>query len=133
MRRYVLDGTEINSLEQFAKQFSERVLVGCQWHGNLDALADILSGGFGTPGEGFVLVWEQSEASRIALGYGETVRQLEAKLERCHPLNRESVAVELELARKQQGSTVFEWLVEIIQEHGPGGGRSGDRVFLELR
>ncbi len=133
MQRYLIDGTRFSSLEEFAEYFSDLVLSNYHWHGSLDAFNDILRGGFGTPEEGFVLVWQNSEASRAALGYPETARQLEARLQRCHPSNRDTVTIELEAARNGCGATVFDWLVEIIQDHGPGGEQSDDNVLLEFR
>ena len=35
-------------------------------------------------------------------------------------------------AEKRRGETVFDWLVEIIREHGPGGAEQEDRVELIL-
>jgi RNAse (barnase) inhibitor barstar len=92
MRVYIIDGDQVSTLEQFAEHFSDRVLTrGHRWNGNLDALNDILRGGFGTPQEGFSLVWRASSQSRISLGYDETVRQLELRLQRCDPSNRDAV------------------------------------------
>jgi hypothetical protein len=31
-----------------------------------------------------------------------------------------------------EGSTVFDWLIEIIRDHGPGGSESEDGVILDL-
>jgi hypothetical protein len=39
----------------------------------VDAFNDILRGGFGTPDEGFVVVWENSDQSRQVLGYQATL------------------------------------------------------------
>src|SRR5262245_54756981 len=118
MRRYVIDGDQFSSLEEFAAVFSRNVLRDYQWRGNLDALNDILRGGFGTPEEGFCLVWQNAERSKQVLGYSETTRQLELRLSECHPANRPAVAAELEAARSGKGPTVFDWLVEIIRDHG---------------
>ncbi|WP_370872141.1 barstar family protein [Spirilliplanes yamanashiensis] len=52
--------------------------IGCGGYfgRNLDAFADCLRGGFGTPEDGdFTVVWRAHEHSRTALGYPETVRQ----------------------------------------------------------
>jgi hypothetical protein len=67
--------------------------------------------GFGTPDKGYVIRWLHSEESRQALGYPETIRQLELKLGRCHRASREFVRLELETATRGQGSTAFDWLV----------------------
>jgi hypothetical protein len=132
VKQYVLDGAEFATLEEFAKHFSARVLDGHMWQGNLDAFNDILRGGFGTPEEGFRLIWKKSDVSRRVLSYGETTRQLELRLQRCHPSNRANVREQLEAARRGEGSTVFDWLLEIIKDHGPNGSHSEDHVELRL-
>jgi len=116
-RQYEIDGQRFSTLEEFAEEFSNVVLSDYRWHGNLDAFNDILYGGFGTPEEGFLLIWKHSNVSRERLGYGETVRQLSKRLDRCHSSNRERVASDLAQASKQTGPTIFDWLVEMIREH----------------
>jgi hypothetical protein len=54
------------------------------------------------------------------------------RLAECHPLNRDTVSIELAHARNGAGPTVFDWLVEIIREHGPGGEEAEDNVRLIL-
>lgn len=71
-------------------------------------------------GGGFEVQWRDHAHSRQALGYGETARQLERRLLRCHPTNRSSVAKELDAARAGQGPTVFDWLVTIFEDEAPG-------------
>ena len=129
---YVLDGTSIGTLEEFYDEFGDKVSAQIRLGRNLDALNDILRGGFGTPLEGFTIRWSASAISRENLGYGETVRQLERRLERCHPSNRDKINRELEDARRGVGLTVFDWLVETIRDHGPGGEEADDNVHLIL-
>jgi len=131
-KEFILDGTKITSLEAFYDQVSERLIPGSNWGRNLDAFNDILRGGFGTPEEGFVLRWADSEVSRRNLSHSETIRQLEKKLERCHLDNRELVRADLIRAQKGQGATVFDWLIEIIQIQGAGGEEALDNVKLVL-
>jgi RNAse (barnase) inhibitor barstar len=130
-QEYVIDGTQTVSLEAFFEQFSNVALSG-RWGRNLDAFNDVLRGGFGTPDEGFVLRWANSETSKKLLGYPETVRQLELRLERCHPDNRENVRGQLADASRGIGPTVFDWLMEIIAVHGVGGEEAVDNVQLIL-
>jgi RNAse (barnase) inhibitor barstar len=131
-KEYVLDGRKVTSLEAFYDQISDSLIPGAYWGRNLDALDDILIGGFGTPEGGFVLRWTHSDVSRAHLGYPETVKQLEHRLEQCHPSNRDSVRAKLGQAQQGIGATVFDWLVEIIREHGVGGARAEDSVRLVL-
>jgi RNAse (barnase) inhibitor barstar len=131
-KEYVLDGTKVTSLEAFFDLVSDTLIPGAFWGRNLDAFDDILSGGFGTPDDGFVLRWTESEISRSNLGYPETIRQLEKRLERCHPTNRDSVRTELSRAQQGEGDTVFYWLIDIIRRHGAGGEDAKDNVRLVL-
>jgi len=129
---YELDGADFSTLEEFAAYFSNRVLIDYQWRGNLDAFNDILRGSYGTPNGGFIIRWHNSALSRQRLGHPETARQLERRLSRCHPSNRQSVASKLKAAQSGMGSTVFDWLVNIIREHGKGGYEAQDQIELEL-
>jgi len=70
--------------------------------------------------------------SRQRLAYAETARQFELRLTRCHPTNRNEVAPDLAQAQAKQGPTVFDWIVELIRDHGPGSPGEADRVELLL-
>ena len=129
---FVIDGLEISTLEEFFACFQNAVLGGARWGGNLDAFNDVLRGGFGSPAEGFVLIWKNHSTSKERLGFGETTRQLEIRLTRCHPANVQSVQVQLDAARRGEGPTVYDWLVEIISTHGAGGQEPEDGVELLL-
>jgi RNAse (barnase) inhibitor barstar len=118
-RVYEIDGDNFSTLEEFAAEFSNKLQLDIRWRGNLDAFNDILHGGFGTPDEGFVLVWKNSELSKKRLGYQEMIKWLEACLPTCHPSNIEPIKQRLELARQNKGQTMFDMLIEIItdEEH----------------
>lgn len=129
---YILDGSRFSTLEGFYAEVGAVLMPGQAWGKNLDAFNDILRGGFWTPAEGFVLRWENSALSRQALGYAQTAVQLRRQLEACHPSNRESLAARLRDAESGVGATVFDWLVEIIRDHGAGGGQADDGIELDL-
>lgn len=119
---YVVEGSQVKSLEEFWRVMGEAVNGPGGYFGqNLDAFNDCLRGGFGTPDDDdFAVEWRDHELSRRNLGYPETVRQLELRLERCHPSNRPLVRADLQAARAGDGPTVFDWLVEIFDEQIPG-------------
>lgn len=117
MTDYVVDGSEFRTLTEAAKHFTARLGLLTPWNGNLDALDDILSGGFGTPDEGFILTWRHSETSRQRLGYPATVAWLEDCCKTCHPSNVPNMRVRLADAQKCEGQTLFDILVEIIGGH----------------
>lgn len=127
-----IDGNRFDDFDGFAGAFSS-LLADWSWNKNLDALNDILRGGFGTPDGGFVLRWTNSARSREALGWAETVAYVERKLDTSHPTNRQRMREDLEAARRREGQTLFELIVEIVCEHGPGGSEAGSGVELELR
>jgi RNAse (barnase) inhibitor barstar len=127
-----IDGAEFSTLEEFFAHFQSRALDGTPWGNNLDAFNDVLRGGFGTPDGGFHLRWKNHQLSKQCLGWDETVRQLRIRLKTCCAENIPVVQEELTRALSQQGKTMFDVLVEIISEHGPGGRESEDAVVLEL-
>jgi RNAse (barnase) inhibitor barstar len=110
MKEYEIDGLRFSHLDGFYDEI-DRVLQPGSWGRNLDAFNDILRGGFGTPDEGFALRWKNHEVSRERLGYQETVRVPERRSKTCHPASVTSVEEQLEEARLNRGSTVFDWLV----------------------
>ena len=127
----VVDGTRFGDLDGFAREFS-RLLSGYTWRGNLDALDDVLRGGYGTPADGWTLRWTSSETSRAALGHPETARRLERILPGVDPSNRAAFTARLDAARRGEGPTLFDEIVAIVRDHGPGGRESADGILLEL-
>jgi hypothetical protein len=129
---YEIDGARFSTLQGFFDEISRVLIPGANWGRNLDGFNDILHGGFGTPEIGFVLQWRNSALSRERLGYPETVKQLELRLQKCHPTNVENVQKSLADARTNEGATVFDWILEIVARHGKGGAEEQDGVELVL-
>jgi len=127
----VIDGAAFSDFDGFAREFS-KLLCHYTWRGNLDAFNDILRGGFGTPEASWVLRWLNAESSRTALGYGATIKWLEDVLLTCHPSNRSHFEDRLLAARRGEGPTLFDKIVEVIRLHGPGGRESEDGIILDF-
>ena len=106
---YEIDGAAFRDLPGFYDEFERAVLRGRKWGRNIDALNDVLRGGFGTPDGGFTLVWRNSELSRERLDSPWGV-------------------VGSDWAYK----STFEVLIEVIKAHGPGGDEAEDGVELVL-
>ena len=123
---YEVDGAEFASLDGFFDEISKKLIPNAKWGRNLDAFNDVLRGGFGTPQEGFVLRWKNSQISRERLGYAETVRQLQVRLAECHSTNRDGIAQDLAAAQAQRGETIFDWLINIVKIHCAGGPEQED-------
>ncbi|WP_329234577.1 MULTISPECIES: barstar family protein [unclassified Streptomyces] len=120
---YVLDGSGITGLDSFWDAIGEAVNGPGGYFGRgLDAFADCLSGGFGTPRDGdFVIEWRDHARSARALGHEETARRLERLLPRVHPTNRARVEAELAEARAGRGPTLFDQLAGIITDRTTPG------------
>ena len=128
-----IDGRAFDDLPGFYDEVSRKLVApGQVWGRNLDALNDVLRGGFGTPEGGFVLCWRHSLRSRECLGQSSMVRHLEAVLSRCHPSNVPAVRERLEVARRGEGPSLFDELVSIFRRHGAGGRESEDGIELEF-
>ncbi|MFF4245753.1 barstar family protein [Streptomyces sp. NPDC001822] len=115
---YVIEGSRITGLDDFWDRIGEAVNGPGGYFGRgLDAFADCLRGGFGTPDDGdFVIEWRDHAASARALGHAETARRLHERLPRVHPSNRAGVEREIAQARAGRGPTLFGRLVGIIGE-----------------
>lgn len=136
---YEIDGERFDDLQGFFREFHHQVVganpdeVPDHEYWGLDSFNDYLRPGWSWFGaEGLVLRWVSSAVSRSRLGYDQTVVELEARLKSCHPTNRPIVRAELAAATARSGPTVFDWLVEIIEIHGPGGSEADNGVVLEL-
>lgn len=131
--RYTIDGNAFNSLDGFWDHVHDVLIPGYDAGKGLDAFNDILRGGFGTPDDGFIIVWTNAARSRHVLGYPETIAYLEKKLTTCHPSNRADVQDDLNRARNSQGPTLFDIITSIIADHGSHGSESEDGIELVLR
>ena len=127
----VINGAAFSDFEGFQRAFSA-FLNDHEWHGSLDAFNDILRGGFGTPESGWILRWLNSDLSKEALGYDAAVEHLEPHLSTCHQSNVSRMRQRIEMARRREGPTLFDEIVEVIRIHGPGGEEEEDGVVLEL-
>lgn len=120
-KEIVLDGNNFSTLLEFYNEVEKKLTNGLGWKigRNLDACNDVLRGGFGMHEyeEPFTLIWKNSAKSLSDLGYSETVFYIEDKLKRCHPTNISSVKEDLEEAKKGNGETLFEIIVNIIRKH----------------
>jgi RNAse (barnase) inhibitor barstar len=104
-KTYVIDGQNFSTLEGFDNEVEREMVkdLDFQWGRNLDAFNDVLRclyNGWDVPNEGFILRWKNSSLSKERLSYKETVRQLEKRLQNCHPSNRERIKQDINLAEQ---------------------------------
>ena len=130
---YEIDGERFSSLEGFYDEISRVMLPGKPWGRNLDAFNDILRGNFGGIPVRFEFVWRNHTLSRDCLGHSETAHWLEERRDRGKDTaSRADWETRIELARNGQGPTLYDWLVEILRDHGIGGSEQEDGVVLKL-
>ncbi|BAU10267.1 hypothetical protein LEP3755_07500 [Leptolyngbya sp. NIES-3755] len=114
---FVLNGYCTTTLEAFYSEISQVLLAGQPWGESLDDLDEVLAGNYGLLPETFRLVWCNVNVARTTLSYGETVRQLTQRLRDCHPTVLIKTAWALRSALREQGPTVYDWIVEMISKH----------------
>ena len=113
---FYIDGNDFSTLQEFYREVCKVLIPGAteDWILNLDAFNDLLYRGDDKPEGGFILVWRNSNVSRIKLNYPETILQLEKRLQTCHPENKPIIQHRILLAKQNKGPTLFDDLVEII-------------------
>jgi RNAse (barnase) inhibitor barstar len=74
---YIIDGSNFTSLDEFHAEIARVLMPNASRGRKLPAFNDILRGGFRDDGEGFTLVWRNSDSSRSMLGYAATIVLLE--------------------------------------------------------
>lgn len=119
-KSFEIDGDCFSDYQGFTREFSKNVLSSkYTWNGSLDALNDILRGGYGDIEEDdkVEITWKNSRKSIIDLGFEETINLLKDKYDTCHPVNKEFVLQEIQQAKNKLGPTIFDRIVELINEH----------------
>ena len=111
---YVLEGRRTTTLAAFYAEVGQVLLGGQPWGENLDALHEVLRGDYGQVPESFRLVWRDAKVAQAALGYPGTVHQLTRRLRDCHPTSLIKTAWALRAALREQGPTLYDWLVELM-------------------
>ncbi|GBG58438.1 hypothetical protein SPFL3102_02160 [Sporomusaceae bacterium FL31] len=128
-KKIIIDGNRYNDIDGFYDEIDKVLTKGLPWKTghNLDALNDLLRGGFGVHeyGEPIVIIWENAKKSRDDFGYDATIKHYERMLTRCHPTNANNVSYSLEDAKQKKGETLFEVIIKIIQSH--------DNIELKLQ
>lgn len=118
---YEIDGRKVHSLEDFTSLAGEAVGGPGTYFGssNLDAFADCLSGGFGTPDDGdFAFRLRYAEAARAALGHESTLAWLRWNLPAVLATNLQSWEKRMIDAAAAVGETLFDEVVAIFRERG---------------
>lgn len=119
--KFLIFENRFSDLSSFYGEANLLVTKNLDWKlgHSLDALHDILYGGFGVfePKEEIVLIWENHEKSKKDLGMERTKDYYESTIKKGYPfsiaLNRER----LDCLLAGEGKTLYEIIIEIINDH----------------
>ena len=119
-KKIIIDGNNFSNEEEFYNEIDKLLTkdVTFKTGHNLDALYDILKGGFGVHeyNEELEITWINASKSKIDLGYKETIKHWEKILKKCLSANKENINNKLQNAKRKTGPTLFEIIIDIIQD-----------------
>jgi RNAse (barnase) inhibitor barstar len=120
-RTLTLDGNRIHDIASFYDEINRVFMADESWRlgASLDALDDMLRGGYGAAGgkEPVVLVWLNMTQSRAALGAAAAQAYYQAKLARPDIFNADRARAQLAALANGTGQTYFDIVMEIIASH----------------
>ncbi|MES3152028.1 barstar family protein [Sphingomonas faeni] len=121
MKTLTIIGRNIRDIPTFYAEINRVFMADEAWQlaNNLDALNDLLYGGYGAikGREPVRIVWQDSAASRPALGIEATRAFLTDKLQRPDVFNVVAIDRQLDALDHGTGQTYFEIVLEIIGDH----------------
>lgn len=116
-----INGTGIFDIPSFYAEINRVFMEGEDWQlgSSLDALNDLLYGGYGTlkDAETAEIIWNDSEVSKDALGFDTTKAFYLNKLNPESPFDKPYIRSKLEELEHGTGQTYFEIIQEIFEEH----------------
>ncbi|NUU66796.1 barstar family protein [Enterobacteriaceae bacterium BIT-l23] len=117
----ILEGSRIHDIGSFYDQINGLFMADESWQlgPSLDALNDLLYGGFGVlqGNEPLTLIWRDIAQSRAALGRDATRRYYQDKLAQPQRYHQARIRQELALLERGEGPTYFDIILEIIADH----------------
>ncbi len=129
MAEYVIEGRRIGGIPDLYDQLNRLFMTGEDWQlgASLDALDDLLYGGYGTLAEDDAvrIVWRDAAHSRDALGVAETEGWLQGKLAQPGRFRSDDLQRQLDDLRAGRGRTYFDRVLEVFEGH--------PAITLELR
>ena len=137
---FIIDGTRFTNLQEFYDHVSSVLIPGLDWGRHLDAFSDILFWPVPEAEMPYTLIWRHADLSRERLGHAEMARWLEGVLAERVEFSKggERAAIagwteedledlrttfipeleeQLAAAKRGEGQTLFDLLVEIIEQN----------------
>ena len=115
-----IEGDAIDDIASFYDEINRVFMSQEDWKlgPNLDALNDMLHGGYGAiGGEPITIVWRNMDRSRAVLGLDATRDFYRKKLMRPDIFDADRIKRDLNALEDGSGPTYFEIILEIIADH----------------
>ncbi|HAD78275.1 barstar family protein [Empedobacter falsenii] len=116
-----IDGYKIQDLTSLYKEFNDKLMPNEDWElgESLDALDDLLYGGFGeiNGNEAVRFVWTDFERMRELFGYNFTLNFYQNKLQYPEVFNIDLIQNSIDELQNGNGKTYFEIILEIVESH----------------
>ena len=114
---FEINGGNFDDFDGFIREFNRVFIsqIGGDWNGNLDAFNDYLY----WPEAPYTIKWRKSWKSRRDLGYEATITWYLRKLLETDRPSKNQWWDRLDAARKHDGPTLFDWLVDMIRDNSP--------------
>ena len=117
----IINANNFSDLGGFYEEMNKLFMKNIDWKlgHSLDALNDILYGGFGVynPGEEIIVMWNNFSKSKSDLGLEETVKNYQMKIEKGYPYNVNLFQERLEALKNGDGQTLCDIIIEIFGDH----------------
>jgi len=121
MKILTIVGININDIPSLYAEINRVFMTDEDWRlgESLDALNDLLYGGYGAirGREPIQIIWQDSAASRSALGVEATRAFLAEKLRSPERFNKDLISYQLEALERGTGPTYFEIILGIVGDH----------------
>lgn len=117
----VINADNFSNLAGFYEEMNKLFMKDIDWKlgHSLDALNDILYGGFGVynPGEQVVVLWNNFSKSKAELGLEETIMNYQMKINKGYPYNVNLFQEKLAEVKNGTGQTLCDIIIEIFRDH----------------
>lgn len=118
---FTINGNNISDIASFYNEFNRAFMADEDWKlgPNLDALNDMLYGGYGAikGGQPVTLIWQNMEKSRADLGFDVTRNFYRSKLQNPELFDCKKIKKDLAELERGTGATYFEIVLQIIADH----------------
>lgn len=120
-KEIIIDGNRILDKKSLYEEINRVFMQNEDWKlgESLDALNDLLYGGFGVikESEEVQLIWKNFEENQKIFGFDFTLKFYQEKLQYPQTFNIKFIQKSIQELKEGKGMTYFEMILDIISEH----------------